>query len=117
MANPKNKLRCTVSGEWYGVSAARRRKLVEKYGSDDELVKNYVSRTSRRYLKEGYTPERIRQMTEQGEITTKTSAPKRLGKETVKNDPVTEMIKAEPDDPEVKAFMENPAGDASDKAV
>jgi len=100
----KNKLRCTVTGEWYGVSKARREKLIASFGSVEELEKNYVSRDGKRLLKEGKTPEEILAM----DVTTKTIAPKRSKTAETKADEVIGQPRVEDDpdaDEDVKDFM------------
>lgn len=123
------KLQCSVTGLWYSVTTNHKRELVEKFGSEDELTKTYVSRDARRLRKEGKTDVEIRQMVENGELATKTNAPKRLGSKAVKTnvktarkqrtdtDTETEQKPVKIEDPDVEAFLQKPAGDASSKAV
>jgi len=127
----KNKLKCNVTGLWYGVSAARRDKLIQKFGSFESLVEGYVSRDAVRLQKDGKSADEIRAMAEAGELNSNTAAPKRattIGDEVKASKPakVSAPEKDEPAvedediDPDVKAFLEDdsaPRADASDKAV
>ena len=119
----KNKLKCTVTGEWYGVSKARREKLVAKFGSVDELEKGYVSRDGKRLLKEGHTAEEILEMAKEGKIPTKTITPKRDNTAKTAADEIigTPLVAEDPKaDQDVKDFMATGAsedGDASSKAI
>ena len=100
----KNKLRCTVTGEWYGVSKARREKLIASFGSVEELEKGYVSRDGKRLLAEGHTPEAILDM----DLSTKTIPPKRKATAQTKADEVIGVPRVAEDpnaDQDVKDFM------------
>ncbi len=129
----KNKLQCNVTGLWYGVSASRREKLIQKYGSFEQLVENYVSRDAVRLQKEGKSEDEIRAMVEAGELVSNTAAPKRAstrGEDTetkatkvAVTEPVEPEAVTEEDediDPDVKAFLDDaeaPTANASDKAI
>jgi hypothetical protein len=54
----------------------RMRDLIRQYGSEADLIKNYVSRLGKRLLAEGKTPVEIIKMVEAGEITSKADAPR-----------------------------------------
>lgn len=122
----KNKLRCTVTGLWYGVSAARRAKLVTKFKGEEALIEGFVSRDAIRLQKEGKSVEEIRAMAEAGTIKSNTNAPKRASTRSA-----SKVAKAETDatadasdedlDPDVKNFLGEdedsaPTADASSKA-
>jgi len=64
----KNKLRCTVTGIEFGVSADRRAKLVQKFGSEEQLVAGYVSRIARNLQKQGLSDAEIKTKAEAGEL-------------------------------------------------
>ena len=129
----KNKLRCNVTGLWYGVSKARRDKLIEREGSFEAVIENYVSRDANRLLKEGKSVEEIQAMVEVGDLTSNTAAPKRASTrgevEEVKSTKAPVTAPVEPEvaeevteddevDPDVKAFLEGTeTGSASEKAI
>ncbi|MFW9948617.1 MAG: hypothetical protein ACFFKA_00655 [Candidatus Thorarchaeota archaeon] len=75
---PLNKIRCNVTGLWFGISKSRREKLLTQFNTMEELEEVYVSRVAKRYLKDGKSEEDIRALVEQGVITSNTEAPKRL---------------------------------------
>ena len=125
------KLQCSVSKTYWSVTTNHKKELVEQFGSEDELNANYVCRDARRMRKAGLTDAEILTAVEAGEIVSKTTAPKRLGKTSAtKTKSVTATSKAsasapkkstEPEDPDVAMFLAEaeviPDGDASDKAV
>lgn len=125
------KIQCNVTKLWYSVTTNHKKELVEKYGSEDELTDTYVCRDARRLRKEGKTDTEINKLAETGVLTSKTSAPKRLGTKGVgaklmkagadakasKVEETEDEVSDEPiGDPDVEAFLA-PAGDASNKAV
>jgi len=95
----KNKIQCSVTKEWFGISKARREKLIQEFGSEAELEKNYVCRMVKRLQKEGKSDEEIRKLAEAGEITSQTNAPKRTPKGAKAKPEET------PEDPDVAAFL------------
>lgn len=72
----KNRVRCTVTGLWFNANQNRMRDLIRQYGSEEALVKGYVSRLGKRLLAEGKTEAEIKKLVEAGEITSKADAPK-----------------------------------------
>ena len=46
----KNKLKCNVTGKMYGISKGRRDKLIQKFGSEEALISNFVSREGKKQV-------------------------------------------------------------------
>lgn len=54
--------KCSVSGLPMFADAKRFADVVEKYGSEENLVKTYVLRPVKKYLEAGYTAEQIKEL-------------------------------------------------------
>lgn len=107
------RIQCSVSGLWMSVTTNHKKELVDKFGSEDELNKTYVSRAVRRLRKEGKSDEEIKKMAAAGELESKTSAPRRAGKVAgvktpkVKKTEEVEVVNedTEPADADVEGFL------------
>ena len=65
MSYPKNKIQCTITKLWFGVTPQVLAKRVEKSGRDEEYVRStYVCQAARKYLDQGYSNEKIIEMIE-----------------------------------------------------
>jgi hypothetical protein len=54
------KIKCVVTGLEKGVRPAIYNKRIEKYGSEEELLRSYVSNEGKQLLREGLTVDEIR---------------------------------------------------------
>ncbi len=64
--NITNRIRCSVTGRWCYITNERLAAGIAKYGSLENLNKNYICRPAKRLIKEGKTPDDIRKMIEDG---------------------------------------------------
>ena len=102
----KNKIRCSVSGLWYGVTTQTREKRIAKFGSVEAYESGYVSRVAKRLRAEGKTDEEIKAMADAGSITSDMASPKmKVARKATAKDvtPATETIEVE--DKEVESFL------------
>jgi len=121
------KLQCSKSGLWYAVTTNHKKELEEKFEADGrDLETEYVSRDARRLMKEGKSEDEIRQMVADGELTSKTAAPKRASKPASSTPAPKSVPQPEDDevtddsvDPDIDGFMSGqaPEGEASNKAI
>ena len=63
-----NRIRCSISGLWCYITNQRILAGVKKYGSWDELCKHYMSRSTKRLLREGKTADEIRNWKTENDI-------------------------------------------------
>ena len=101
----KNKIRCSVTGLWSGVTTQTREKRIAKFGSVEAYENGYVSRAAKRLRSEGKSDEEIRSMAEAGTIKSSMPAPgikvaKKVKKAAI---PATETITTE--DKDVESFL------------
>lgn len=66
-----NRIRCSITGHWCYITKERIAAGIAKYGSWEELCKNYKSRVTKRLLKEGKTIDDIKQMVADGTFSSK----------------------------------------------
>lgn len=71
---------CTVSGIATFASAERFKTVVERYGSEEKLVKEFVSRPAQKYLDADFTAEQIRGMVIKGKLGPLGGKPKKIEK-------------------------------------
>lgn len=58
----KNRIKCRITGEWMYITNQRIAAGIKKYGSWEELCKNYTSRHAAKLLREGKTEDEIRDL-------------------------------------------------------
>ena len=63
---PKNRIKCSISGRWCYITNQRIAAGVKRHGSWEELCKNYVCRPAARLIREGKTPDEVREMAANG---------------------------------------------------
>jgi hypothetical protein len=61
-----NRIKCSITGRWVYITNERITAGLSKYGSWDELCKNYICRPAKRLLKEGKSVDDIKKMLEDG---------------------------------------------------
>ena len=61
-----NRIRCSISNRIVYITNERITAGIAKYGSWEELCKNYISRPAKRLLKEGKSVDDIKKMLEDG---------------------------------------------------
>ena len=69
----KNKIECTITGQWCYISDARLKKLAKKFGSEKAVREQYVSRVAKRLLADGKNKTEIRAMAKGGTLPLPTS--------------------------------------------
>ena len=106
------KIQCSVSGCWMSVTTNHKKELIEKFGSEENLAADYVSRDARRLRKEGKSDADIKAMAAAGELESKTAEPRKAGKvakaktpKAPKVEEVEEVNDTESTDSEVNEFL------------
>lgn len=97
-----NKIQCNITKLWYGISQDRKEKLIKKYGSEEELIKKYICRDARTFIKQGYEISEIQQL-----VANKNLQPKQQNetKKACDEEEYLKLINQVPDDLDIFNFL------------
>jgi len=88
----KNKICCTVTGQLCYATNERWHRLLKKYGSEEEIRKNCISRVAKRLLAEGKTKDEIRAMAKAGTLPSPSAKVKKVDKKTISKPKVATKV-------------------------